>query len=152
VVLAVVLFFVIRSTTFGFRLRTVGSSPEAARYAGVNVPRTVLLVMLTSGGLAGLAGAGEVLGTKMALYADFSPGYGYDAIAVALLARSNPLAAIVSACFFGAMRAGAITMQQTVGVESSFVLIIEALAILFLAVGAFVQHRNAKRVEERTDD
>jgi len=142
VFLAFVLFVVIRYTPFGFRLRAVGSNPEAAQYAGIPVKRVMVAVMLISGGLAGLAGASEILGLKYALYANFSPGYGYDAIAVALLARNSPIAAIVSAAFFGAMRAGAVQMEQTVGVESSFVLIIEALAILFLAIGVFVQRRR----------
>ena len=142
VFLALVLFVVIRYTPFGFRLRAVGSNPEAAQYAGIPVKRVMVAVMLISGGLAGLAGASEILGLKYALYANFSPGYGYDAIAVALLARNSPIAAIVSAAFFGAMRAGAVQMEQTVGVESSFVLIIEALAILFLAIGVFVQRRR----------
>jgi general nucleoside transport system permease protein len=143
VFLALVLFVVIRYTPFGFRLRAVGSNPEAAQYAGIPVKRMMVAVMLISGGLAGLAGASEILGLKYALYANFSPGYGYDAIAVALLARNSPIAAIVSAAFFGAMRAGAVQMEQTVGVESSFVLIIEALAILFLAIGVFVQRRRS---------
>jgi ABC-type uncharacterized transport system permease subunit len=140
--LAIVLSLAIRYTPFGFRLRMVGANPEAAAYAGLPVRRIVLRVMLLSGGLSGLAGASEVLGIKYGLYADFSPGYGYDAIAVALLARNSPIAAIVSAAFFGAMRAGAVNMQQTVGVEGSFVLIIEALAILFLALGVLGRRRR----------
>jgi simple sugar transport system permease protein len=148
VVLALVLAVVVRYTPFGFRLRTVGANPEAARYAGVSVNRTIVMVMLLSGGLAGLAGMGEVLGTKYALYANFSPGYGYDGIAVALLARLSPIAVIVFAAFFGAMRAGALDMEQTVGVSSSFVLVIEALAILFLVLGVFVQRGRRGGVEE----
>lgn len=148
VVLALALAVVVRYTPFGFRLRTVGANPEAARYAGVSVNRTIVIVMLLSGGLAGLAGMGEVLGTKYALYANFSPGYGYDGIAVALLARLSPIAVIVFAAFFGAMRAGALDMEQTVGVSSSFVLVIEALAILFLVLGVFVQRARRGGVEE----
>jgi ABC-type uncharacterized transport system permease subunit len=143
--LAVCLFVVIRWTPFGFRVRTVGASPEAARFAGMPVRRVLMTVLLLSGGLAGLAGASEVLGLKYALYANFSPGYGYDAIAVALLARNSPIAAIVSAAFFGAMRAGAVDMEQTTGLEGSFVLIIEALAILFLATGVFLGRRRTPK-------
>jgi general nucleoside transport system permease protein len=146
--LALVLSVVVRYTPFGFRLRTVGANPDAARYAGVSVKRTIVVVMLLSGGLAGLAGMGEVLGTKYALYANFSPGYGYDGIAVALLARLSPVAVIVFAAFFGAMRAGALDMEQTVGVSSSFVLVIEALAILFLVLGVFVRRGRAGGIEE----
>ena len=148
VVLALVLAVVVRYTPFGFRLRTLGANPEAARYAGVSVNRTIVMVMLLSGGLAGLAGMGEVLGTKYALYANFSPGYGYDGIAVALLGRLSPIAVIVFAAFFGAMRAGALDMEQTVGVSSSFVLVIEALAILFLVLGVFIQKGRRGGVEQ----
>ena len=148
VVLALALSIVVRYTPFGFRLRTVGANPDAARYAGVSVKRTIIVVMLLSGGLAGLAGMGEVLGTKYALYANFSPGYGYDGIAVALLARLSPIAVILFAAFFGAMRAGALDMEQTVGVSSSFVFVIEALAILFLVLGVFVQRGRRGGVEE----
>jgi general nucleoside transport system permease protein len=148
VVLALALSVVVRYTPFGFRLRTVGANPDAARYAGVSVKRTIIVVMLLSGGLAGLAGMGEVLGTKYALYANFSPGYGYDGIAVALLARLSPIAVILFAAFFGAMRAGALDMEQTVGVSSSFVFVIEALAILFLVLGVFVRRGRRGGVEE----
>jgi simple sugar transport system permease protein len=99
--------------------------------------------MLVSGALAGLAGTSEVVGTKYALYANFSPGYGYDGIAVALLARNSPIAVIAFAAFFGMMRAGALDMEQTVGVSSSFVFVIQALAILFLVLGVFA--RRARR-------
>lgn len=127
-----VLFVLIDYTALGFRLRMLGRNPIAARFAGIDSAREILTVMLLSGGIAGLAGVVEVIGLRHRLYDHFSPGYGYDGIAVALLARSNPLAVILSALFFGALRAGANAMQQATGIETSVVLVVQALTILFV--------------------
>jgi ABC-type uncharacterized transport system permease subunit len=146
--LAVVLAVVIRSTTFGFRLRMLGGNPTAARFAGLPTARQIVVAMLLSGAIAGLAGASEVLGLRLRLFDRFSPGYGYDGIAVALLAGSNPLGVIASAAFFGALRAGANAMQQATGLETSVVLIIQALTILFVVFGPlrdWVADRRARR-------
>jgi simple sugar transport system permease protein len=146
VVLAVALWAMIRWTPFGFRLRMVGANPIAARYAGVLVGRQIVAVMALSGGLAGLAGAIEVLGLRYRLFENFSPGYGYDAIAVALLANSNPLGVIASSAFFGALQAGANRMQQTVNIETSLVFVIQALTVIFViaapTVGRFAFRRR----------
>lgn len=135
IALAVGLFVLIKYTPIGFRLRMLGGNPVAARFAGLSSSREIVVVMLLSGGIAGLAGAAEVMGLRHRLYDRFSPGYGYDGIAVALLAGSNPLAVLVSATFFGGLRAGANAMQQSTGIETSVVLIIQALTILFVIFG-----------------
>jgi simple sugar transport system permease protein len=132
IVLAVALWAMIRWTPFGFRLRMIGANPIAARYAGVLVGRQIVAVMSLSGALAGLAGAVEVIGLRYRLYENFSPGYGYDAIAVALLANSNPLGVVLSSAFFGALQAGANRMQQTVNIETSLVFVIQALTVIFV--------------------
>lgn len=137
IAIAIGLFLLIRYTPFGFRLRMLGANPVAARYAGVRSASQMLMVMLLSGGIAGLAGAVEVMGLRHRLFDHFSPGYGYDGIAVALLAAANPLAVIVSAGFFGALRAGSSLMQQVTRIETSIVLIIQALTILFVIAGLF---------------
>lgn len=149
--LAVGLYLVIRYTPIGFRLRMLGGNPLAARFAGLSERREILVVMLLSGGIAGLAGAAEVAGLRHRLYDRFSPGYGYDGIAVALLAGSNPLAVILSAAFFGGLRAGANAMQQSTGIETSVVLIIQALTILFVILGPLRgwATRRAGRSSER---
>jgi simple sugar transport system permease protein len=135
IALAIGLFVLIRYTPLGFRLRMLGGNAVAARFAGLKSSREIMVVMLLSGGIAGLAGAAEVIGLRHRLYDRFSPGYGYDGIAVALLAGSNPLAVILSAGFFGGLRAGANSMQQATGIETSVVLIIQALTILFVIFG-----------------
>lgn len=135
--LALLLYVLIRFTPFGFRLRILGANPVAARFAGVKSAREMMMVMLLSGGIAGLAGAVEVMGLRHRLFDHFSPGYGYDGIAVALLAAASPLGVIAAAGFFGALRAGSSLMQQVTRIEVSIVLIIQALAILFVIAGFF---------------
>jgi simple sugar transport system permease protein len=121
----------LRQTAAGFRLLAVGESMSAAASAGqIDVAAVTTRAFLASGALAGLAGAIEVLGVTYALYENVSPGYGYTAIAVALLADLNPWRVILSASLFGALEAGAGAMQRDAGVPSALVSVIEALLIL----------------------
>jgi general nucleoside transport system permease protein len=121
----------ISNTTAGFRLRLTGANPRAARIAGmINVERTTRNVFLISGALAGLAGAIEVHGVTFALYENISPGYGYTAIAVALLAGLNPAWVIASGILFGALEAGASALQRDAGIPSTLVWVVEAAVIL----------------------
>ena len=106
-----VVWWLLYRTTLGFEIRTAGANPDAARYAGMRPRRLMMLTMTFSGGLAGMAGAGELLGVTHQTQTSFATSVGFDAIAVALLARSNPLAIIPAALLFGAMRAGAGQMQ-----------------------------------------
>ena len=123
--------WVLRRTAYGFRLLVVGESRSAAASAGMmDVERTILGAFLYSGALAGLAGAVEVLGVTFALYENISPGYGYTAIAVALLAGLDPWRVMLSAVLFGALEAGAGAMQRDAGVPATLVSVIEALLIL----------------------
>jgi ABC-type uncharacterized transport system permease subunit len=123
--------WVLRHTAAGFRLLAVGESTSAAASAGqINVAAVTTKAFMASGALAGLAGAIEVLGVTYALYENISPGYGYTAIAVALLADLNPWHVILSASLFGALEAGAGAMQRDAGVPSTLVSVIEALLIL----------------------
>jgi simple sugar transport system permease protein len=133
----VVAWWVIRFTAGGFRLRVVGANPHAARSAGqIDTQRVTMRAFLVSGALAGLAGAIEVSGVTFALYENISPGYGYTAIAVALLARLNPAAVLATGILFGALEVGATAMQRDAGVPSVVVSVVEAGIVLALvAVG-----------------
>lgn len=125
------LWWSLRSTAIGFRVRAVGAGPIAAASSGrINVAHVVFRVFLVSGAIAGLAGGIEATGVTYALYEDISPGLGYSAIAVALLARLHPLTVVVAALFFGALESGATAMQRDAGVPAAFVAVIEALVIL----------------------
>lgn len=119
-------------TAAGLRVRAVGLAPEASLRAGISPTAEIVRVLLVSGGLAGLAGAIEVSGVTGRLFENLATGYGFTAIAVALLARLHPLAVIPSALFFAALATGAGSMQRAAGVPAVAVHGIEALAILFL--------------------
>ena len=131
VLIAPLLWWWLRSTAAGFRLRAVGANPSAAAIAGrIDVPRVAGLAFVASGALAGLAGAVEVSGVTFALYENPSAGYGYTAIVVALLGRLDPLAIIPSAVLFGALESGALAMQREAGIPSVVVTAIEAVLVL----------------------
>jgi simple sugar transport system permease protein len=128
--------WVFRYTAAGFRLLVVGENSIAARSAGrIDVRRLTFRAFLVSGAIAGLAGAIEVLGVTFALYEDISPGYGYTAIAVALLARLDPWWILASSVLFGALEAGAGALQRDAGIPATIVTVIEA-ALILAVVGA----------------
>lgn len=153
IVLSVVSWYWFARTASGFRVRVAGAGARAAASAGgVNVARTTFGVFLVSGACAGLAGASEVGGVTWALYEGISPGYGYTAIAVALLARLDPRWVVASAVFFGALDAGAAAMQRDAGVPAVIVQVVVALVILGLLAGTHVRDRlRARRVGARTE-
>jgi|APCry1669189070_1035195.scaffolds.fasta_scaffold09961_1 general nucleoside transport system permease protein len=139
VALACVVWWLLYKTTVGFELRTAGANPDAARYAGISVPRTIVLTMALSGGLAGIAGAGEVLGVRYALSSDLLQGLGFDAIAVALLARSNPMGIIASGLLWGGLLTGASLMQVRANLSIDVIKIVQALIIMFVATDQIVR-------------
>lgn len=151
VVLAVALWWWLRDTAGGFRLRAVGSNAHAAFSAGgISVSRTTISAFLASGALAGLAGSVELTGVTYALYENFSPGYGYTAIAVALLARLNPLAVLGTALLFGALESGASAMQRDAAVPNVVVSVVEASLILLVVAADRWQARRSLRTAVAT--
>jgi simple sugar transport system permease protein len=143
IVLVVAAGWAMRHTAAGYRLLAVGESPTAAASAGmIDVRRVTTLAFITSGALAGLAGAVEVLGVTFALYEDLSPGYGYTAIAVALLAGLDPWRVIATSLLFAALEAGAGAMQRDAGVPSTLVSVIEALLILGVVAAQALRARR----------
>lgn len=132
--LAVILFaFLISKTRWGYEMRLLGSNPTAAVYAGIRMKKQILLVMMISGGLAGLAGMIEVSGVAHRLMYGISPGYGYTAIIVAWLAKLNPWAMIVTSIFIGGLIVGGFSVQ-TIGLPPSMSLMLQG-AILFCLIG-----------------
>ena len=129
--LAAALAFVLGKTVWGFRLRAAGAAPRAAELIGrVDAGRMGAVALLVSGAVAGLAGSIEVGGVSYALYQNLSPGYGFTAIAVAILARGHPLGIVASGILFGALEAGAGAMQREAGVPSVVVYLVEAVVII----------------------
>jgi simple sugar transport system permease protein len=127
--------FLLWRTPTGFRWRLVGASPNAARYAGVSIPRSFMGVMVLAGLLAGIAGAVETLGVHYRLIEGFANGFGFNAVAIALMGAANPLGVLPAALFFGFLEAGALAMQRQIGVPSSLVLVIQGLTIILVLVG-----------------
>ncbi len=148
--IAAVLWFVLARTALGFRIRAIGLGARAAASAGgVHAESLSARVFVMSGALAGLAGASEVGGVTWALYEGLSPGYGYTAIAVALLARLDPRWVVVTAVFFGALEAGGAAMQREAGVPAVAVQIVTAALLLtVLALGRWQQLRAARQSTE----
>jgi general nucleoside transport system permease protein len=144
-------WFLIERTTIGFQLRSVGFNPSAARANGMSVGRTLVLSMGISGALAGLAGIVEILGLAHHMTDTVAAGYGFDAIAVALLARSNPWAILPAALLFGALHNGASFMQLQTQVSSDLVSVVQAMVIIFVAAPVIVRwlfRLRAKPVQE----
>jgi simple sugar transport system permease protein len=135
--LAVLAYLLIHRTKWGFEIRVTGQNPMAARYAGMNYMRTVVLVMLLSGGLAGLAGVGEVAGIhhRLRYPQGISPGYGFTAIIVAWLARLNPLAAVITALLLGGLLVGGDAIQVALGLPVATMYIFNGLILLFVLGG-----------------
>lgn len=148
VVLGAALWALLSRTLWGFRLRAVGAGPRAAEISGrVATGRMIAAALLWSGAIAGLAGGVEVSGVSYALYQNLSPGYGFTAIAVALLARLRPLGVIAAGILFGALEAGASAMQRDAGVPAVTVYVVEAVVILLVLLADVAARRlQSKRV------
>jgi general nucleoside transport system permease protein len=134
VAVAIIVWWILKYTVLGFEARAVGFNPFASQTGGVSVSATTIKSLCISGSIAGLAGATEVMGVHYRLFDQFSSGFGFTGIAVALLAKNNPIGVIAAAILFGALSAGAGTMQLEAGVSQKVISIIQG-TIIFL-VGA----------------
>ena len=133
-----VYWFMFRSR-WGFDFRTVGANPNAARYAGMNIVFVTVAAMTLSGALAGLTGANEVLGVNHNLALAFSAGYGFDAIALALLGKNHPVGVILASLLFGFLRSGALGMQLEAGIPVDIISVLQALVLAFIAAPAIIR-------------
>ena len=139
--MAVLFYFLLQYTRWGYEIKVVGESPAAARYAGISVVKNILLVMLISGGIAGLAGMIEVAGITHRLQPGVSPGYGFTAIIVAWLGRLNPFAIVMVAFLIGALLVGGFGLQ-IYGISFSIVLMLQGAVLFFLLAGEiFIKYR-----------
>jgi len=138
-VMAALVYWFLFKTKWGFDLRTVGANPHAARYAGMNIVRSTIVAMSLSGALAGMGGANELLGVNHHLSQTFSPGYGFDSIALALLGRNHPLGVVLASLLFGTLRTGATRMQAAAGIPIDIISVMQAFILVFIAAPAIVR-------------
>ncbi len=138
VIAAVIVWWILKYTVLGFEARAVGFNPSASETGGVSVSSTIIKSLCLSGALAGLAGASEVLGVHYRLFDQFSSGFGFTGIAVALLAKNNPLGVVAAAILFGALSAGAGTMQLEAGVSQKVIFIIQGTIIFMVGAETIV--------------
>ena len=145
---AFVIWFLLFKTTWGYEIRSVGLNPNASRYAGINITLVIVAAMSLSGAIAGLGGASEILGVNWRQSQALSSGYGFDSIALALLAQNHPLGVILTSLLFGFMRSGSKVMQLRAGIPKDIISILQAFIILFIAAPAIV--RTVYRLKKPT--
>jgi simple sugar transport system permease protein len=136
---ALIMWWLIYRTTFGFEVRTVGRNASASRYAGMFPRRTVVLSMAIAGGLAGLAGAIETLGLNHKFAPEFGGGVGFEGITVALLGQTHPIGVVLAAFLLGSLEAGASRMQFESGVAADIIDVIQALVLIFVAAPLIIR-------------
>jgi len=150
-VAAVLLHIMIKETKLGYEIRVIGDNPHAAKYAGMSYTRTALFIMIISGGLAGIAGVGEVAGVNHLLRPplQISQGYGYTAIIVAWIAMRNPLAAIASSIFMGSLLVGGDIFQTSLGLPFQTVNVFNGLILFFVIMGLVLRYYKISFVWRR---
>ena len=151
IIVGLLIYYFLFNTSKGFQLRAVGLNMTAAQFNGFAVKRYVLFSFIVSGAIAGLGGGAELLGTQYRLINGFGAGYGFDGVAMALIGQLHPLATVLVAIFFAALRVGSTTMQAATGVPTSVSDIIQALVIVFTVAGlALVKLPQLKAFVNRT--
>ena len=128
-------YLLLAKTKVGFEIRSVGANIKAARYVGMNVPKSIFITMAISGGLAGMAGAILIAGIQHRLIEGISPGYGFIAVIIALLGRQNPIGVAIVAFFFSALLSGSEVMYRTLGVPVALAQTLQALVLIFVLIG-----------------
>ncbi|GAA4931365.1 ABC transporter permease [Actinoplanes utahensis] len=139
VLVTVAVAWLLNRSAFGFEIRAVGANPHAAKTAGISVGKTYVLLMAFAGGLAGLGGATQVLGTAHALTPSVAGNIGFDGLLVALLGRNKPWGTFFAALLFGALRAGGNRIQSYAGISLELVTVLQALIVIFIAAPALVK-------------
>lgn len=134
IILALLIFIILFKTTLGYRIRAVGQNPRAAKHGGINVTQGVIAAGVLSGGIAGLAGMMEIFGVHHFLTAGFSPGFGFQGIAVAALGNFHPIGVIFAAFFFAVLQIGGESMQRSVGVPVDMILVLQAVLVLSVLI------------------
>ena len=149
VVLAVLIWFILNRTRWGFEIKIIGNNPAAAQCQGINIARNILLALLFAGALSGLAGACEVTGISRRLQQGLSIGYGYTAIIVAWLAQLNPMAAILVAVLMAALLVGGDQVQMMMGLPASMGLVLQGMLLIPMLAGSLFTEYRLRLIRSR---
>lgn len=143
--LVAVVWFLFKRTILGYELRAIGLNPTAAENAGIRINRGVIISLVISGAIAGLGGAVEIMGIHKRFIDGFSPGYGWDGLAVALVGGLNPVGSMLASILFGALRSGGMIMARSTGVPLDINILLQGLVILFVAAPALIRSLLRRR-------
>ncbi len=146
-VLAVLVWFLFKKTTLGYRIRTVGESPRAAQYGGINVKRYDVIIMGLAGAAAGIAGMVDVYGVHYRVLEGITSNFGFTALLIVLLARLNPLAVVLGSLFISALTVGANSMQMQMNVPTSIVNVVQSLIIFFMLILPGIRKKRQEKRE-----
>lgn len=149
IVIAIIIYFLLKKTKWGYEIRVIGHSPNAALYAGMNIKRNIILVLALSGGIAGIAGMVEAAGLTHRLQPNMSPGYGYTAIIIAWLSRLNPFAIVIVSFLFGGLLVGGYSIQS-IGLPLATSHMLQGL-ILFFVLGGEVFYRYRIKLKKSAE-
>ena len=152
IALAILVYILLWRTTLGYRIRAVGQNPEASKYAGINVKRSIVISLLLSGAFAGLAGATQVFGVNYRMITDgsasgFTGSAGFNGIVAALFGQLHPIGTIPASFLFGAMLVGANKLQRTVQVPSALVIALNGLVVIFVVSSEIIRRRRQRAAE-----
>ena len=148
-IVVVLAYILLEKTTWGYKIRATGLSEQAAEYGGINVGVVTVTTMALSGAFAGLAGGVELLGTSWKLFMGLSPGYGYNAIAVALLGRLSPIGIVFSSLLFGMLNTGTNQMARSVGIPNTLASVLQALVLLFVVGFSVLEDKKLLHLNKR---
>jgi ABC-type uncharacterized transport system permease subunit len=143
----IAVYILLSKTKIGFEIKSVGANTKAARYAGMNVAKSIFVTMGISGGIAGITGAILVSGVQHLLIEGISPGYGFIAVIIALLGRNNPFGVAIAAFFFAALMSGSEFMYRMLGIPSSLAITLQALVLIFVLMGELFARLQVKKTE-----
>ena len=145
-IVVTIIAYVLQRTTLGYEVRAIGLNPAAAQSAGINVRKGMILALVISGMIAGLGGAGEILGVHRRYIDGFSPGYGFDGLAVALIGGLNPFGVILASILIGALRSGGFVMNQVTGVPLDVIYLLQSSVVLFAAAPRVIRFLSNKGI------
>jgi simple sugar transport system permease protein len=145
VIMVILVWFLFKKTILGYELRAIGLNPSAAENAGININKGIILSMVLSGAIAGLGGAVEIMGVHKRFIDGFSPGYGWDGLAVALVGGLDPFGSMLASVLFGALRSGGMIMSRGTGVPLDINILLQGFVILFVAAPTLIRNLLGSR-------